>query len=110
VVRAGKTPLPVIRQSIRRLARVDAEPLGVILNSVDFEKAHKYYGEYSGYASLKHGEYAYIDGQKVYGSPGYGSGLYGYLRRKPKKQGPAYGAAAGESPAISSAANDKPSA
>lgn len=85
VVRANRTPLPVVRQSIRRLARVEAEPLGVILNSVDFERAHKYHGEYSGYASLRHGEYAYIDGHKVYGSPAYGK-IYGYLRRKSKAE------------------------
>jgi len=60
VVRADDTPYPVARQGIRRLQRVNAHILGVVLNQLDVAKAEKYYGEYSGYGSRyyrKHGYY-----------------------------------------------------
>ena len=83
VARAGKTPLPIIQQAIKRLNRADAHVLGLMLNSVDFEKAHKYYGEYSGYGSLDYKGYIYLDGKRVYGG---GKRGYGYLGRKGTQQ------------------------
>jgi len=53
VVKADGTPFQVARNGLRRLARVGAPVLGVVLNQLDLEKAEKYYGEYSGYASYK---------------------------------------------------------
>lgn len=49
VVRTADTPLPIIRKGLQKLQRVDARVLGVVLNSVDFDKAQRYYGEYKGY-------------------------------------------------------------
>jgi capsular exopolysaccharide synthesis family protein len=81
VARAGRTAVPIVKQSLRRLDRANAKVLGVILNAVDFEKAHKYYGEYSGYGSMQYNGYVYGDDQQ----PGYGksrrSGAYGYVSR-----------------------------
>jgi Mrp family chromosome partitioning ATPase len=49
VVKADDTPYPLARQGIRRLQRVNAPILGVVLNQLDPVKADRYYGEYSGY-------------------------------------------------------------
>jgi polysaccharide biosynthesis transport protein len=83
VARAGRTPLPMVQQAIKRLNRADAKVLGVLLNSVDFEKAHKYYGEYSGYGTLDYRGYIYQDGKRVYGGNKRG---YGYLGRSKSQQ------------------------
>jgi capsular exopolysaccharide synthesis family protein len=49
VVKADDTPYPLARLGIRRLRRVNAPILGVVLNQLDAVKADRYYGEYSGY-------------------------------------------------------------
>jgi len=49
VVKADDTPYPLARMGIRRLQRVNAPILGVVLNQLDALKADRYYGEYSGY-------------------------------------------------------------
>jgi capsular exopolysaccharide synthesis family protein len=49
VVKADDTPYPLARMGIRRLRRVNAPVLGVVLNQLDAVKADRYYGEYSGY-------------------------------------------------------------
>jgi succinoglycan biosynthesis transport protein ExoP len=59
VVKADDTPYPVARQGIRRLRRVNAHILGVVLNQLDVAKAEKYYGEYSGYGSRYYRKYGY---------------------------------------------------
>lgn len=66
VVKADDTPYPLARQGIRRLRRVNAPILGVVLNQLDPVKADRYYGEYSGYGSRYY--------NKKYG--------YGYTPRK----------------------------
>jgi capsular exopolysaccharide synthesis family protein len=66
VVKADDTPYPLARQGIRRLRRVNAPILGVVLNQLDPVKADRYYGEYSGY------------GQRYYNRK-YG---YGYTPKK----------------------------
>jgi len=59
VVKADATPYQVAQNGLKKLRRVAAPILGVVLNQLDLEKAEKYYGEYSGYKSYsgyrKHG-------------------------------------------------------
>jgi capsular exopolysaccharide synthesis family protein len=66
VVKADSTPYQVAQNGIKKLRRVDAPILGVVLNQLDLEKAEKYYGEYSGYKSYKgYKKYGY---NKTYGA------------------------------------------
>jgi succinoglycan biosynthesis transport protein ExoP len=53
VVKADSTPYQVAQNGLKKLRRVNAPLLGVVLNQLDIEKAEKYYGEYSGYKSYK---------------------------------------------------------
>src|SRR6185437_2258234 len=53
VVKADATPYQVAQNGLKKLRRVGAPLLGVVLNQLDLEKAEKYYGEYSGYTSYK---------------------------------------------------------
>ena len=65
VVKADSTPYQVAQNGIKKLRRVNAMILGVVLNQLDLEKAEKYYGEYSGYRSYKgYKKYGY---SKTYG-------------------------------------------
>jgi capsular exopolysaccharide synthesis family protein len=64
VVKADSTPYQVAQNGLRKLRRVNASILGVVLNQLDLEKAEKYYGEYSGYSSYR--------GYKKYGYRTYG--------------------------------------
>jgi capsular exopolysaccharide synthesis family protein len=64
VVKADATPYQVAQNGLKKLRRVNAAILGVVLNQLDLEKAEKYYGEYSGYKSYR--------GYKKYGYRGYG--------------------------------------
>ncbi len=64
VVKADATPYQVAQNGLRKLRRVNAPILGVVLNQLDLEKAEKYYGEYSGYRSYK--------GYKKHGYSTYG--------------------------------------
>lgn len=57
VTKAQSTPYALARKGLRRLTRANAHVVGVVLNALDFNKAEKYYGEYSGYG--KHGYGAY---------------------------------------------------
>jgi capsular exopolysaccharide synthesis family protein len=66
VVKADGTPYQVAQNGLKKLRRVNAPILGVVLNQLDIEKAEKYYGEYSGYKSYR--------GYKKYGY----SGKHGY--------------------------------
>lgn len=61
VVRAGDTPTPIIRKGLRKLERANGRVLGAVLNSVDFEKAQRYYGEYGGYGKRTYRGYAQPD-------------------------------------------------
>src|SRR5258708_11259293 len=49
VVKADATPYQVAQNGLKKLRRVNAPILGVVLNQLDLERAEKYYGEYSGY-------------------------------------------------------------
>ena len=66
VVKADATPYQVAQNGLKKLRRVNAPILGVVLNQLDLEKAEKYYGEYSGYKSYR--------GYKKYGYKKYGYG------------------------------------
>jgi succinoglycan biosynthesis transport protein ExoP len=60
VVKADDTPYPLARMGIRRLRRVNAPILGVVLNQLDVLRADRYYGEYSGYGRRYHSKkYSY---------------------------------------------------
>ena len=50
VVKADETPYPVARRCIRALHEAGAPIIGVALNQLDFTKADRYYGAYTGYA------------------------------------------------------------
>ena len=49
VVKADDTPYQVARNGVKRLKLANANVIGVVLNQMDFERADKYYGEYTGY-------------------------------------------------------------
>ena len=53
VTKAQSTPYPVAKKSLQRLRRSGGHIIGVVLNALDFNKAEKYYGEYSGYGNAK---------------------------------------------------------
>jgi len=67
LVKAQSTPLPMIRKALQHLHRADAHIVGLVLNALDFNKAEKYYGEYSGYGKHGYGTYGSAYGQ-AYGS------------------------------------------
>jgi len=48
-----------VRQGIKRMRRVNAHILGVVLNQLDAVKADKYYGEYSGRGIRYYRKYGY---------------------------------------------------
>lgn len=48
VVKADSTPYPLARRCIRALHEVDAQLFGITLNQLDFKKAERYYGAYTG--------------------------------------------------------------
>ena len=66
VVKADSTPYQVAQNGIKKLRRVGAPLLGVVLNQLDLEKAEKYYGEYSGYKS--YGGYKKYGYKRTYGT------------------------------------------
>jgi capsular exopolysaccharide synthesis family protein len=51
VVRADSTPSPVARRCIRTLQDAGGHVIGVALNQLDFTKADRYYGAYTGYSN-----------------------------------------------------------
>jgi len=66
VVKADETPYQVAQNGVKKLRRVNAPLLGVVLNQLDLEKAEKYYGEYSGYKA--YGGYRKYGYTRTYGS------------------------------------------
>jgi len=67
VTKAQSTPYTLARKGLRRLTRANAHIVGVVLNALDFNKAEKYYGEYSGYGKYGYGAYGSTYGG-TYGS------------------------------------------
>lgn len=72
VVKAMDTPYQLARKGLQRLRRANAQILGVVLNQLDFAKAEKYYGEYSGYSKYGYGKKGYQGYQGGYGQQPYG--------------------------------------
>lgn len=68
VVKADATPYQVAQNGLKKLRRVNAPILGVVLNQLDLEKAEKYYGEYSGYRSYAGYKYKKSGYAKTYGA------------------------------------------
>ncbi|MFZ6724233.1 GumC family protein [Undibacterium sp. MH2W] len=61
VVKALDTPYQLARKGLMRIRRAEGKILGVVLNHLDFKKAEKYYGEYSGYGKYGYDKYGYGD-------------------------------------------------
>ena len=57
VVRADSTPSPIARRCIRALQDGGGNVIGIALNQLDFNKADRYYGAYTGYAK-EYGAYS----------------------------------------------------
>jgi succinoglycan biosynthesis transport protein ExoP len=57
VVKGGETLIPMARRGLERLQAANIRTLGIILNAHDFERAGKYYGEYSAYGTYGKGYY-----------------------------------------------------
>ncbi len=84
LTKAMQTPYQLSRKGLHRIRRAGGQILGVVLNQLDFMKAEKYYGEYSGY-----GKYGY--GKRGYGKIGYGKNGYGKAGYGAHPYGEAYG-------------------
>ena len=69
MVKASETPEPLINKALVRLQRAGGNVVGVVLSQLDFRKAHRYYGEYSGYGagSYKYGYYHHAYGKREAG-------------------------------------------
>jgi len=61
VVKADDTPYKLAAQGVKRLRKANAPVIGAVLNQLDFKKADKYYGEYTGYHKYQY--------QGYYGAP-----------------------------------------
>ena len=59
VVKAEDTPYQLARKGLMRIKRAEGNILGVVLNRLDFVKAERYYGEYSGYGKYGYSKYGY---------------------------------------------------
>ena len=59
VAKAFETPTPLIAKGLEHLRRAHGNLLGVVLNQFDFEQAHKYHGDQSGYSQYGYGQYGY---------------------------------------------------
>lgn len=66
VVKAAETPTPLASRGLARLQRAGGRMLGVVLSQLDHRRAHRYYGDYSGYG--KHGYETYGDYRHAYSS------------------------------------------
>ncbi|MGE3926712.1 MAG: GumC family protein [Lautropia sp.] len=53
VTRSGATPVSLVQKTLRRLRRIKAQPLGIVVNGHDFKTAERFYGEASGYKSYE---------------------------------------------------------
>ncbi|MBE0619349.1 MAG: polysaccharide biosynthesis tyrosine autokinase, partial [Burkholderiales bacterium] len=57
VVKADDVPYQVARNGIKRIRQSLVNIIGVALNQLDFERADRYYGEYTGYAKYGYRRY-----------------------------------------------------
>lgn len=77
VTKAMDTSTPMVAKGLERVRRADGHVLGVVLNHFDFDRASRYYGDYSGYGQYGYGKKGY--GQNAYGSA-YGEAYAGKTR------------------------------
>lgn len=59
LVKAEDTPYQLARKGLARIRKAQGNVLGVVLNRLDFVKAERYYGEYSGYGKYGYSRYGY---------------------------------------------------
>lgn len=57
IVKADDTPYQVARNAVKRLRQTQANIIGVALNQLDFQRADRYYGEYTGYSKYGYKRY-----------------------------------------------------
>lgn len=57
VVKADDTHYQVARNAVKRLRQAQANIVGVALNQLDFQRADRYYGEYTGYSKYGYKRY-----------------------------------------------------
>ena len=57
VVKADDTPYQVARNAVKRMRHTQANIIGVALNQLDFQRADRYYGEYTGYSKYGYKRY-----------------------------------------------------
>lgn len=57
VVKADDTPYPLSRLGLKKIRLSGTPIIGVVLNQLDFKKADRYYGEYSGYRAYGYKRY-----------------------------------------------------
>ena len=57
VVKADSTPYQMVRRGLHALQGADATLFGVVLNQLDFKKADRYYGAYTGYTKYNDAGY-----------------------------------------------------
>jgi len=57
VVKADDVPYQVARNGIKRVRQSQANIVGVVLNQLDYKRADRYYGEYTGYAKYGYRRY-----------------------------------------------------
>lgn len=59
VLKAEETAYPLARVALQKLQRANVSVLGLVINSVDFARAQRYYGQYSGYGRSGYQGYLY---------------------------------------------------
>jgi capsular exopolysaccharide synthesis family protein len=59
VLKAEETTYPLAKSTLQKLARVNVNVLGLVVNSLDFAKAQRYYGQYQGYGQVGAKGYLY---------------------------------------------------
>lgn len=67
VVKAAETPAPLATRGLTHVKRAGGQVLGLVLSQLDHRRAHRYYGEYSGYGAggyYKYGEYRHAYGSR----------------------------------------------
>lgn len=66
VVKSAETPAPLAARGLTHVRRAGGQVLGLVLSQLDHRRAHRYYGEYSGYGMG--GYYRYGEYRHAYGS------------------------------------------
>lgn len=59
VLRADETVYPMAKNAMQKLQRASVNVIGLVVNSVDFVRAQRYYGQYSGYGRVGYQGYLY---------------------------------------------------